>query len=116
MFPETVREIGSAIPSFAIGARRARSRSLARSTARICVTDAANKKGAAAADELFHQNGRGIRASQLPRKIPAETECHRLPKLEKLRVRQPTATSRARPVAASLFEARPSPTGRRLQR
>ena len=47
--------------------------------ARICAIDAANKKEAAAADELFHQSGQRIRTSQLPRKILAETECLRLP-------------------------------------
>src|SRR5262249_21842657 len=76
--------------------RRTRLRSSARSTARICVIDAANKKEAAAVDELFHQNGRQTRALQLPRKIPPETECHRLPKREKSRAKQSTATSPSR--------------------
>src|SRR5882757_11135794 len=86
-FPETFRETRSANASFATGERQPRSQSSARSTAQICAIDAANKKGAAAADELFHQSGRRIRASQLPRKILAETECRRLPILEKSRVR-----------------------------
>src|SRR5947208_15307048 len=79
-FPETVRETRTATASFAIGDRRPRSQSSARSTAQICAIDAANKKGAAAADELFHQSGRRIRASQLPRKILTETEYPRLPR------------------------------------
>src|SRR4030095_14986126 len=99
-FPETFRETRSANASFAIGDRRPRSQSSARSTAQICAIDAANKKGAAAADELFHQSGRRIRASQLPRKILAETERPRLPRREKSQVRQPTATRRAQTLAA----------------
>src|SRR5262245_13494046 len=94
-FPGTSAETQSAIASFAIESRTARSQLSARSTAQTCATGAENKKGAAAADELFHQSGRGIRASQPPRKIPTETEYHLSPKPEKLLVRQPTATNRA---------------------
>src|SRR5215831_20023296 len=83
--------------------------------ARICAVDEGNKKEAAAAYELFHQSDRGIRASQLPRKILAESECHRSPTLERSRVRRAMATNTARPAAASLCEARSSPIGRRLQ-
>ena len=115
-FPATFRETRSATASFAIEDREARSRPSERSTARICVLDAENKKGAAAADELFHQSGRRIRASQLPRKILAQTECPRPPTLERSRARPAMATNRARrSVAASLCEASASPTGRRLQ-
>src|SRR6185503_2056168 len=95
-FPETSAETGGAIASFAIADRERRSQSSAHSTARICVVDAADKTGAAGADELFHQSGRRIRALQLPRKILAETECHRLPTLEKSRATPPMATKRAR--------------------
>src|SRR5947207_775200 len=92
----------------AIEDQRTRSRPSAHSTARICAIDAANKKGAAAADELFHQNGRRIRALQLPCEILDETECRRLPRREKSQVRQPTATNhRARRYCGS-FAARPA--------
>ena len=78
-FPETFSGNFRANANFAIEGRRARSQLSARSTARICAIDGANKIGAAAADELFHRSGQGIRASQPPRKILAETECLRYP-------------------------------------
>src|SRR5262245_10317177 len=95
-FPETFRETRSATASFAIGNRQSRSQSSTRSTERICVIDVANKKGVAAVGELFRQSGRRHIASQLPHKILAATERHRLPTLEKSRVRPAMATNRAR--------------------
>src|SRR5262245_13764048 len=84
-FPQTFRETPSRTAIFAIGERPPRSQSSARSMGRICVIGGAHKKGTVADGELFHRIGRGTRASQLPRKILAEIECHRLPTLEKSR-------------------------------
>src|SRR5690242_16476084 len=105
-FPETFRGTANAAANFVPGDRQLRSQSSTRSTARICGVDAANKKGAAAADELFRQIGRRIRASQLPRKILVETECRRLPTLEKSPATPPRATNRATR-CANYFSARP---------
>src|SRR5215831_1979911 len=79
-FQETYRGTRSEAAIFGSGDPRAQSRSSARSTGQICAIDAGNKKGAAAADELFRQNAQRIRVAQLPRKIQAETECRRLPR------------------------------------
>src|SRR5262249_24341381 len=79
-FQAISRATRSAAASFASGDRRTRLRSSARSTEKICATDAGNKKGEAAADELFQQNGRRIPASQLLDKTRAETVCRRPPR------------------------------------
>src|SRR5262249_59036199 len=113
-FQQTYRGTRSEATIFGIGDRRPQSRSSARSTGQICATDAGNKKGAAAADELFRQTAQRIRASQLHRKTRAETECRRLPRREKSLVRPAMATTRARLVAASLSEEDAPPTRTRL--